>query len=217
MRRTVRIGMPSIRPRSNSEISPWLTPTRSPKSRWRHPSRWRRARPMRPILRSSTGSVSTPTLTRSLSAASAWRTVARPGYESGTSRDGRHQGAIVISARARSGSLPRDECCSCTAWFGGRRECGRQFRPQHRACGPPGVTPDRGRCRIGRQGFVRGTRAPFAAGRAHLSWELAQYAASFRIPSAIFSGLTMNQSSRTWLYGTPGTSGPAIRVTGPSR
>ena len=44
-----------------------------------------------------------------------------------------------------------------------------------------------------------------------------QYAASFRIPSAIFSGLTMNQSSRTWLYGTPGTSGPAIRLTGPSR
>ena len=26
-----------------------------------------------------------------------------------------------------------------------------------------------------------------------------QYAASLRIPSAIFSGLTMNQSSRTWL------------------
>ena len=44
-----------------------------------------------------------------------------------------------------------------------------------------------------------------------------QYAASLRMPSAIFSGLTMNQSSRTWLYGTPGTSGPAIRVTGPSR
>src|SRR6185369_16804048 len=44
-----------------------------------------------------------------------------------------------------------------------------------------------------------------------------QYAASLRIPSAIFSGLTMNHSSRTWLYGTPGTSGPAIRVTGPSR
>ena len=44
-----------------------------------------------------------------------------------------------------------------------------------------------------------------------------QYAASLRIPSAIFSASTMNQSSRTWLYGTPGTSGPAIRVTGPSR
>jgi hypothetical protein len=46
---------------------------------------------------------------------------------------------------------------------------------------------------------------------------IAQYAASLRIASAIFSGLTMNQSSSTWLYGTPGTSGPAIRVTGPSR
>ena len=44
-----------------------------------------------------------------------------------------------------------------------------------------------------------------------------QYAASFRMAASIFSGLTMNQSSRTWLYGTPGTSGPAIRVTGPSR
>jgi transcriptional regulator with XRE-family HTH domain len=44
-----------------------------------------------------------------------------------------------------------------------------------------------------------------------------QYAASLRMPAAIFSGSIMNQSSRTWLYGTPGTSGPAIRVTGPSR
>src|SRR6478752_3405930 len=42
-----------------------------------------------------------------------------------------------------------------------------------------------------------------------------QYAASFRIASAILAGLSMNQSSSAWLYGTPGTSGPAIRVTGP--
>jgi hypothetical protein len=49
------------------------------------------------------------------------------------------------------------------------------------------------------------------------SGDRSQYAASVRMPSAIFSGLTMNQSSRTWLYGTPGTSGPAMRVTGPSR
>jgi hypothetical protein len=44
-----------------------------------------------------------------------------------------------------------------------------------------------------------------------------QYAASVRIASWIRSGLTMNQSSSTWLYGTAGTSGPATRVTGPSR
>src|SRR5262249_60889440 len=43
-----------------------------------------------------------------------------------------------------------------------------------------------------------------------------QYAASSRIPARIFSGETMNQSSRTGLYGTPGTSGPATRITGPS-
>jgi hypothetical protein len=45
-----------------------------------------------------------------------------------------------------------------------------------------------------RPGIGRGRMTRNEAGAAP-----AQYAASLRMPSAIFSGLTMNQSSRTWL------------------
>jgi hypothetical protein len=44
-----------------------------------------------------------------------------------------------------------------------------------------------------------------------------QYAASVRIASAIFDGESMNASSSGREFGEAGDSGPARRVTGPSR
>ncbi len=86
------------------------------------------------------------------------------------------------------------------------RTAGRSGRERAKECrdqlGPPGSkAPTPG----------SGGRGPLARSND------AQYAASLRMPAVILVGSTMNQSSRTWLYGTPGTSGPAIRVTGPSR
>ena len=187
---STRSRAPSTSPRSIMDTRSWLTPAAAPRSSWRRLCRILSARMLLPSRVAST----CPIL-----ACTDWPAITQRSRRGGATE------AIHVEARRR-GERPAAGTGSLTA----KSRLALRQEPAH---SQPCTRSHAGRRHVP-PGVPRPRPTPLPSGRPRVT---PQYSASRRIPSAIFSGLIMNQSSRAWLYGTPGTSGPASRVTGPSR